>query len=242
MTSYTAIEAARELGVSEKTIRRWIEDKKLQASKTARGMFAIPESELARVRLQREQDGEQDQASRLEDLEKKYSDLERQYNNLVERVAALEDQAASRTSAIYTPASGRAGKTRQPGAAPASLELFSTIRVPPEIPDGSILYTDFAQQHGMNPHTFRDHLVVGTGRGLEIKDKVAHLERPIPNRTEVERWLSPEQQYQAILYWQRHGKRYIPCPQCPHKPEQVSVTSETTLLDGDSAAIAERDE
>lgn len=241
MRTYTAIEAARELSVSEKTIRRWIEDNKLQATKTASGRLAISEGEIERVKLEREQDGtnDQDQAARLEELERKYSDLEQKYTALVARVASLEDQPTTRTSA-----SGRTSnpfKARQPGA-PSSLELFSaSTLVPPNIPDGSMQYADFAQMHGMNPHTFRDHLTVGIGRGEEIKDKVEHLERPIPNRSERERWLSPDQQYAAVLFWQRHGKKYIPCAQCPHRPEQVSVTPETTAQDGDSAAIEDRD-
>jgi excisionase family DNA binding protein len=243
--SYTAIEAARELGVSEKTIRRWVEDGKLQARRIAKNRLAIAESEIARLQMEREQSGasedsREDQAARLEDLERKYSDLER-------RLAALEarDQFTSLPAASI---SGPGTRTRpaRDRERPAQRELFNAeIPVPPEIPDGSLQYADFANMHGMNPYTFRDHLTIGIGRGLEEKDRVPHFTRPIPNRREVERWLSPEQQYQAILFWQRHGKKYISCPACPHKPldlELDSVTPKTSAQEDASAAIGEQDQ
>lgn len=88
MRTYTAIEAARLLDVSEKTIRRWIEEKKLEANKQPNNRLAIPETEIARLQLEREQtqESDQDQAA----LASRLADLERKYTGLVERVARLE--------------------------------------------------------------------------------------------------------------------------------------------------------
>jgi excisionase family DNA binding protein len=226
MRTYTAIEAARTLGVSEKTIRRWIEENKLQARRVARNKLAIPENEIERLAQEREQAGALDQVARLEALEQKYRDLEARYSGLVERIAALEALTTNKITSAPGPA------RRQ--AEPVTLELFSTP-APSDLPAGAMLYADFARRHGVNPYTFRDHLTIGIGRGLEEKDKVEHTTRPIPNRKEVERWLSPAQQHAAILFWQRHNKAYTPCPDCPHN-EQDSVTSHMSLQDGDSTA------
>ena len=215
MKTYTAIEAAQLLGVAERTIRRWREDGKLQGERKADGSYAIPESEIERLRLERGLDQNGDQAARIEALERNLEDQARELADYKTRLEHLEELFKATWSG------DQASTTRPRPAATSYTER--TLILPEDIPAGSMQYADFAQLHGMNPHTFRDHLTVGIGRGLEIKDKVAHIERPIPNRSESERWLTPGQQHAAIVFWNKHGKRFIPCADCPHEQESVTL-------------------
>lgn len=243
MRTYTAIQAALELGVSEKTIRRWIEDNKLQARKSASNRLAIPESEIERLRLEREQESaskpvisNQDQAAlvaRIADLEQAYSDLVEKVAQLERRLAAQANQDQAAQAAPYKPRKEKNPfRARQPGA-PASLELFSdTNLIAPDIPAGSLQYFEFADYHGVNRRTFSDQLERDLGG-----EQVAYMPRQKPNRDEKERWLTPAQQRAVVLFWQAHNKPYTACPACPHDQDQ----KKTTAQDGDSAAKPDGD-
>jgi hypothetical protein len=76
--------------------------------------------------------------------------------------------------------------------------------VPAEVPDGSLLFADFAEKYGVPRATFSHHIKVG------IKgDMVASMKRSKPNRPEhTEYWLTPDQQRAALAYWERHGVKY----------------------------------
>jgi hypothetical protein len=77
-------------------------------------------------------------------------------------------------------------------------------RKPSTLPEGAILAWDFAKKYGVSPITFRDHILIGIGRGE--KDKVQVTERPKPNRpSETERYLTSDQQTAALDFWRRHG-------------------------------------
>lgn len=225
MAFFTALEAAQRLGVSEKTVRRWIKDGKLEATRRANNTLAIAESEIERLQLEREKYSdqvEQDQdtlAARLEALEQSH-------NALVERVAQLE------ALTINTPAS-RTRTPREPRPAPASRELFSVDQVLPSgIPSGSLQHYEFALLHAVNRRTFNDQLERDMGGA-----NVAYIPRQKPNRDEVERWLTPDQQHAVILYWQERRKPYAPCAACPHIP----TIEKATAQDGDSGDFSHLD-
>ena len=110
---------------------------------------------------------------------------------------------------------------RECGACPHEvMESTTIVRKRPDfhssaimkgLPSGCILAHDFAKIHGVPWGTFRDHMVVGIGKGLppESKDKVACCERPKAGRAnETERYLTQEQQRAALDYWQRHGVKF----------------------------------
>src|SRR5690348_1584022 len=77
MRSYTAVQAAQRIGVSEKTIRLWIQSGKLKATHLAKNRLAIPESEVER--LAREHQATQEETVPATDIAA-----------LAEKVAALE--------------------------------------------------------------------------------------------------------------------------------------------------------
>jgi hypothetical protein len=102
------------------------------------------------------------------------------------------------------------------------------------LPAGCILALDFARNHNVKRETFRDHMVNGLGPGLigmstdtiPERDHVEHETRPKPGREsrgETERYLTAEQQHEAIAFWRRHDVAFIECNQagcyCHNKGE-----------------------
>ncbi|OLE52828.1 MAG: hypothetical protein AUG51_16200 [Acidobacteria bacterium 13_1_20CM_3_53_8] len=90
------------------------------------------------------------------------------------------------------------------------------------LPEGAILATDFARNHGVARETFRDHMLIGLGAGtvygeeldpvMAVKDHVDYSERPKPGRPrEKERYLTADQQRQALEFWRRHKVAFEPC-------------------------------
>jgi hypothetical protein len=90
-----------------------------------------------------------------------------------------------------------------------TLRVSTSPVPPPDIPPGSLLMADFAQLHGVPRATFARHCTQGM-RG----ERVETIERPKPGRekyNEKERWLSPEQQEEALRFWGRQNVRYSLC-------------------------------
>jgi|SRR5712672_703260 len=94
------------------------------------------------------------------------------------------------------------------------------------LPDGAILALDFARNHGREERTFRDDMLIGLGQGLihgpdvdettqMVKDYVRYEERNKRVRKdgtiEKERYLTADQQHQALLFWQRHSIGFSEC-------------------------------
>jgi excisionase family DNA binding protein len=55
MKYLNAAQAAKRIGISDKTIRRWLKEGKISAIRTESGVLAIPESEVEALRRQRTQ-------------------------------------------------------------------------------------------------------------------------------------------------------------------------------------------
>lgn len=233
MTTYlTATQAATRLGKSEKTIRRWIKEKRLVAHhpQGRANMLAIAESDIDQLALelaQYEQQSESDQTpdtGSLESLESRIAALEQQLPGdtsltLATRIAALESRltAIEQKLASIEPPAQAAAATTQPAtrtlhptrAVYATTERPGTQETPVDIPSGSLEYWQFAINHSVNKNTFRDHVTKGF---------VPSIARPKPNRPgQVERWLTLEQQLQALAFWQNNGTAYATCdnPVCP---------------------------
>lgn len=90
------------------------------------------------------------------------------------------------------------------------------------LPDGCILASKFAENHGVARPTFIDHMLRGLGPGLigtstdtiPQRDQVDYSERVKPNRPkEKEKYLTSDQQSAAIQFWKRHGVPFTECDQ-----------------------------
>jgi hypothetical protein len=85
----------------------------------------------------------------------------------------------------------------------------STLPTPPiDIPAGSLLMADFAQLHNVNRSTMWRHCIQGI-QG----DRILTIELPKPGgrKGDKERWLSPEQQEEALHFWIRQKVKYYLC-------------------------------
>jgi excisionase family DNA binding protein len=186
MQYLTAIEASKRIGVSEKTIRLWVQSGKLSAHHPSKNRLAIPESEVEQLARERQQYQAQESRPDME-LVEKIAELE-------QRIAVLEQRVQSGTLE-YAPV--RPTRSRRAVTAPL---------VERNLPSGAMLARDFARKYGVNPRTFTDHIIKGYGG-----DKLPVESRPKPGRehlNETEYYLLPEQQRTALAFWQRHGVAY----------------------------------
>src|SRR5712672_3149330 len=147
MHYYNGIDAAKRIGISYKTLLRWIEKDKIrpEEAKTPTGQLVISgdQVEAARKEVQRERslfiedemaidiNGQpQTEVDMPEDLAVKVKDLEHQVIHLVARMATLESQLAELSST-------GSKKEKQP---PTELKL----------PEDHVWLSDFADQHNIS--------------------------------------------------------------------------------------------
>jgi len=137
--------------------------------------------------------------------------------NLERRVAELESQSANvPTIAHVSPGTPNQHKTVVDiPPKPKPQKQPSTRKS--DLPEGCILASKFAEQLGIPRRTFSDYMLLGLGTGLigmstdtiPQKEMIEYSERPKPGREhtgEVERYLTPDQQKQAVTLLKKHGK------------------------------------
>jgi hypothetical protein len=205
----SATQAARLIGVNERTVRLWIEKHKLSASRPAPNKLDIPMSEVNRIideRLARQSIDKiptpRELAASIEDLQHELETINTTGQagaTLTARIDALEE----RLQRI---------EQRQPVQSRSTPEDRHTSA---SLPPGALLARDFATQHGVSPRTFTDHITKGI-RG----ERTPAQSRPKPGRPgETERFLLPEEQRAALEFWQRNNVTY-------HDPESSADASE----------------
>lgn len=223
MQYVTAAEAGRRIGVSEKTVRLWIEKGQISAHHRKANRLAIPLPEveaLARERKQYEESGSSQSLADLagqvallkEEIEARPGrlDLESRFEAIEARIGKIESVLFRDQAALAVPALPEAYNlpALSAGVASASHQPRSRRKAEgPPLPAGCVLARDFALAHGVNPNTFRDHYIKGIGRGT-AKELVHTEHRPKPGRestSEQEYYLTPEQQELARDFWSRHG-------------------------------------
>ncbi|HWS84786.1 MAG TPA: hypothetical protein VN207_11080 [Ktedonobacteraceae bacterium] len=76
--------------------------------------------------------------------------------------------------------------------------------IPSDLPPNTMHFADFAERYGILRSTFKHHIEVGLAG-----EKVDAVKRPKPGRPEhTERFLTPEQQADALEFWCRHGVEF----------------------------------
>lgn len=208
MAYLTATQAASRLGRSEKTIRRWITEGRVAAFHPhgRKNQLAIAESDIDRLAQELAQfeqpAAEQGSGSlveliaRINQLEQRVTELEQQLAEQGRLIHAINDAISHVGTPVHAAV---AGITRRATASTSPTET------PVDVPSGSILAVDFARDHDVPPATFRDHVVKGLTPSLSI---------PNPARPgQFTRWLSLEQQQQAIDFWTSNRTPYSPNPE-----------------------------
>lgn len=221
MKYLSAIDAARIIGVNEKTVRLWVKEGKLSALKPARNRLAIPEPEVeqkAREHQMFSASAEQEHTTTTAALSARVDELEKMVATLQNRLDELESHAS--IIAVEPPIfRGPTHSSSQEKKRRTAIVERNT-----DLPPGHTLIRDFAMQYGVNPATFRDHVTIGIGRGKEQKDRVEASERPKPGRAnETERYLTPEQQRAALAFWDRHGVAYTVPDESEQRADDASA-------------------
>lgn len=202
----TATQAARMIGVNERTIRLWIKSGELLATHTKVNRFAIPMSEVQRIIDDREQKRElnaipspRELARQIESLKEELrsertgtsEDMARWISTVEARIKRLEERV------FGDPETGQKAVFPKPTA-----KRESRAQYPVEpLPGGALSIQEFAKQQGVAPTTAINHAENGIrGEKLEVST------RPRPGRPDqVTRYLTPEQQQSALDYWYKHG-------------------------------------
>src|SRR5258708_20437399 len=93
MAYLTAIETSKRLGVSERTVRRWIEEGKLVARHLKKNKYGILEADVEALLAERPDmiDENAQMKARIETLEQRVHQLERAVTRLEGQQTALHD-------------------------------------------------------------------------------------------------------------------------------------------------------
>lgn len=202
----TATQAARLIGVNERTVRLWVNHGKLSAHQPAPNRLEIPMSEVNRIIAER-------QARESLDLIPTPRELAHRLAEMQEEISAIQPGASpdlagitnrindldARLQRLEQMISVPAPAPTRPAARPARPAIERSTTPVPDLPPGAILARDFAIQYGVNPRTFLDHITKGKNGELA---PVEH--RPKPGRPgETEHYILPEQHEQVLDYWLR---------------------------------------
>src|SRR5882762_3287220 len=104
MRYLTAVEAAKIIGVSDRTIRDWIKDGKLTAHHATATHLAIPENEVERIARERKQ--YQTEILDSADIAERLASLETAYQEVLSHLAEMEIKLAEmskKPSVVETP-------------------------------------------------------------------------------------------------------------------------------------------
>jgi DNA-binding transcriptional MerR regulator len=221
MKYMNAAEAAREIGVSEPTIRRWLKSGRLVSTKRDSGEYAITENDLITAQKKRSKrrmtSRERSVNARLQSLEAEIAKQEQRIAEIEQRLSSARYIIAEKTERADVEAS--IAKHTRTAENPSKKPTNHKQKHP--LPDGCILALEFAKSHSVPWGTFRDHMIIGLGPGLPCgnvddvipaKDHIDFSERPKPGREhEKERYLDQAQQRDVLDFWKRHGVNFGQC-------------------------------
>jgi len=188
----TATQAASRIGVNEKTVRRWIDEGKMEAMHIKQNRLAIPLSEVERVT--EEHSSTHLLPGRDEDITARVEALEKQVSDLAGQIATLLEQKPAPPVHILRPARA---EYRTEGLAESGL------------PEGLVAWRAFAELHNVPETTVGRAIDAGSFRIVRGQWKV--------NRNTVLIALDAEGRAQFYeLYHTRPD--FAACPDCPHMP------------------------
>ena len=224
MRYLNASQAAKRIGVADKTIRRWLQEGekgkwKLTAVRTTSNQLAIAESDVERIKRELEKERSQfvtsDQSAdsldmsghNVEALEARIKELEQEVATLKERVTTLEQEKVI-VQGKSKPILASSTSDTSPVQRAQKRTTERTIEVPSELPAGSLPATDFAAHIGMSYDHLKNFIRRGvSGQRLDITE-VPHPTKKKKDSDEptMQYFLTLSQQEAARALLRRHGK------------------------------------
>lgn len=204
----SAVQAARMIGVNEKTIRLWIKQGSLLATHKAANKLAIPVKEVERIIAEREAERELNAVPSSRELAKQIERLREELNSahegsneeLKKWIATVEARLSRIEETLFSP--GDADQAVLSVSRPSAKKKESRAQFPVDpLPEGALLLQEFAQQQGVPVNTAIRHAENGLeGELLEVS------KRPRPGRPgQYTKFLTQEQQQKALDFWYRHS-------------------------------------
>ncbi len=192
MDTMSVQEAASYLGVTEKTIYRYLDKRKLTSEKIGLVHF-IPTHEVEKLALSRHVPT--DEKTRLDNRVNTLYELFQAHDY---RIKELEEKLAKLQAPVpvQTPQETRSESQETPvqrATRPTSSQG--------NIPAGYVAFSAFL--HGMSPSSAKRNVEMETG---DWRDATGHV---------INRALSPEQQ-RAFYKWAHDRPGFVACPDCPH--------------------------
>jgi predicted DNA-binding transcriptional regulator AlpA len=199
MRYLNAAEAARALGIGDKTIRRWLKAGRFPSAIVRdNGEYAIPETEIESLRQHR-----------IKYMHTKVTNLDQSpdVSALAEKLAALEQEIAELKKAQSSP-------HQSPNLAPYKDEVSNSTQqkrsqnrivapsegMPSDLPEGTIKLVDFVVWYGLSDSTVGRWIEKGLkGEKLKTVARIGANGRP-------RHYLTPALQIEAIDFLKRHGK------------------------------------
>ncbi|GLV61195.1 hypothetical protein KDH_80110 [Dictyobacter sp. S3.2.2.5] len=239
-TYISAVDAAKLIGISTRTIHRWIEKGKVQARHHGPNQLLILLADAEA--LAHEGPAVATPFSLLEDHTSRLEELQTQVNELLEANAQLRAQVTAQDERIeqlervvhreYEAQSilhklialspnaleGRDDTTfhkqrSEVGHMVRNLSVLEKRGLPP----GSLTLSTFCQCHSGPDGIVHPSTIKGMVEAADRKEELITIyQRPTASTNLHEWWLSPLQQQKMIRFWQEQGKPFTPCPACPH--------------------------
>ena len=218
MRYLNASQAAKRIGVADKTIRRWLQEGekgkwKLTAIRTTSNQLAIAESDVERIKRALEQERSQfitsDQSldnldmsgHDVEALHARIEELEQEVAALKERVATLEQEHLT-VESKRKPVSTFTSDTLDQIPRTQKRATDENRSVPADLPTGTLAAYDFAQKYGIEKDHFKNYMKRGV-----LGDRLDITEVPHPTKANyAQKYLVPEQQESVLAILKKHNK------------------------------------
>lgn len=251
----SAADSAKLIGISTRTMHRWIADGKVSARHQGPNQLHILLADVEALAKERPAVTTplslfQEHAVIIEELRTQIDELLATNAQLrehitaqdgrieqLERVVGREYEAQSilqkllslRSDALESvDLSTLHEKRAEVGRLARDLSILEKRGLPP----GSLTLSTFCKRHSGENSVVHASTVKGV---LEAASRLADLitiyQRPTASMYRHEWWLTPAQQQDMILFWQEYGKPFEPCPECPHAMDAAEPGAEKTISD-----------
>jgi len=254
-TYISAVDAAKLVGISTRTMHRWIEKGKVQARHHGPNQLHILLADVEA--LARDEPAVVTPFLLLEEHTSSIEELRAQIDELLKTNAQLREQMAAqegrieqlerlvrreyeaqsilqklmslRSDALESIDVATLREERvEVGRLARDLSLLEKRKLPP----GSQTLSMFCKRHSGPGGTVHASTVKGMVEAVDrVGDLVTIWDRPMASTYTHEWWVTPAQQQDMILFWQEHGKPFEPCPDCPHAMNTAEPGAEQTISD-----------